>query len=551
VIQAVPSVSEFEMQHGRERERDRYNAQNIAAAWKRGEPVLGEHAGLCDWFIPIVAGGRVRSLLITGPFDRARPSSDDLLERWRWLTGRQGHPADPEFAYFLSVSLSTLVLGADEFAKFQRLLVLLAALMSGEGSAEELLGEAEALRDQIEKKTRIVERTWDAARGMVDERTARRWASQHNAAELAWLGVTRFPSQVLVGLAVGKHAEADPVGNLLRFNAFQRACVELSRKVSSTLSGPIGDHGVMFLFAAAGSSQRRGQGVLDLADKARALARRFDLTLYIGVSSSERPTGLDQQYREALAAAESALSQGRKLAQGQPRGQRSSFTLMDLTRQLSSLIEESPAALGARFDQYLEALGQHCGYRLEPLRAYLEGCFARIADTLRERGLLDDKSLLHAFKSLEQAAQQARTAGELFAAYRAAVADASASVLTPVPARHDRSLRRAVDYIHQHYGEVLSLPIVSRVAGFAPNYFSRLFKQREGMTFERYVRQLRLERAKQLLSTTHLPMARVAELSGLGTRVNLARVFKLALGETPLEYRSHSGPMDKPFTVNV
>ena len=40
---------------------------------------------------------------------------------------------------------------------------------------------------------------------------------------------------------------------------------------------------------------------------------------------------------------------------------------------------------------------------------------------------------------------------------------------------------------------------VARVAGFSPNYFGQLFKRREQMTFEHYVRQLRIERAKQLV----------------------------------------------------
>ena len=90
---------------------------------------------------------------------------------------------------------------------------------------------------------------------------------------------------------------------------------------------------------------------------------------------------------------------------------------------------------------------------------------------------------------------------------------------TPQPAAgggvHPQALPRA-----------LALGAVSRVAGFAPNYFSALFKQREGMTFERYIRQLRIERAKQLLASTDLDMQRIAQLSGFGTRQYLARMLR-------------------------
>ncbi len=119
----------------------------------------------------------------------------------------------------------------------------------------------------------------------------------------------------------------------------------------------------------------------------------------------------------------------------------------------------------------------------------------------------------------------------------------SDAVRRPVPARQSRSLQRAVMHIHKHYRESLGLAAVSRVAGFAPNYFSALFKQREGMTFERYVRQLRIERAKQLLASTDLDMQRIAQLSGLGTRQYLARMFRRVLGMTPLEYRLRAESM--------
>ena len=84
-------------------------------------------------------------------------------------------------------------------------------------------------------------------------------------------------------------------------------------------------------------------------------------------------------------------------------------------------------------------------------------------------------------------------------------------------ARRDRSLRGALEYIHQHYGERLELPKVARVAGFTPKYFSQLFHERRN-DFRGYLAKLRFERAKQLLSGTDLTVTRVAELSGYASR---------------------------------
>jgi len=218
--------------------------------------------------------------------------------------------------------------------------------------------------------------------------------------------------------------------------------------------------------------------------------------------------------------------------------------LGDLRRQLGELAQERADLLPASFDRYLEAVAVRCGYRLEPARAHLEAGFERMAEALLSGGAIDEKSFLDMSEGLERATQEARTVDGLFAAYRKVVAGMSDAVRRPVPARQHRSLQRAVEYIHKHYREPLALGAVSRVAGFAPNYFSALFKQREGMTFERYIRQLRIERAKQLLASTDLDMQRIAQLSGFGTRQYLARMLRRGLGMTPLEYRART--LSKP-----
>jgi two-component system response regulator YesN len=94
--------------------------------------------------------------------------------------------------------------------------------------------------------------------------------------------------------------------------------------------------------------------------------------------------------------------------------------------------------------------------------------------------------------------------------------------------------------MQRHYAEPLRRTAVARLAGFAPDYFARLFKKREGMTFEAYLRTLRVERAKELLANTDLALKRVAQLAGLGTRYHFSRAFKRATGVTPLQWRQRS-----------
>ncbi|HEV8246936.1 MAG TPA: helix-turn-helix domain-containing protein, partial [Polyangiaceae bacterium] len=60
----------------------------------------------------------------------------------------------------------------------------------------------------------------------------------------------------------------------------------------------------------------------------------------------------------------------------------------------------------------------------------------------------------------------------------------------------------------------------------------------EKTTFESYVLQLRLERAKQMLTGTSLNVEGISGLCGFRNRVHFHRVIKRALGVTPIEYRA-------------
>ena len=109
----------------------------------------------------------------------------------------------------MSISVSTLVLDEAEVASFGRLLVCLAGVMAGDDRADELLREAAPLRARLEL-SRLVNRIWDAARTMVNQRTSRVWSSRHRADEASRLGLLRPADNALVGLLVVKQPKLDP-----------------------------------------------------------------------------------------------------------------------------------------------------------------------------------------------------------------------------------------------------------------------------------------------------------------------------------------------------
>jgi AraC-like DNA-binding protein len=526
----------FELEHAVESERVRYNLKCLAEARATGRTVVATHSGFTDLFVPVVTRGRAEAVLVTGPFALARPTASEILERWRRLTGRQGEALDPEFSHFIAGTLQALVLDGQKSAQFKLALELVARLLSGSGDAEGLIREIETLKGKLQE-ARLADRTWTIAQALTDARTSRSWGSPQRAPRLWAVGAKRIPEHVMVGLMVDLK-RSDPVDERVRRDAFQRACVELARKAGN-LSGRIGEHGFTLLAPGRGSDARSQNYLRALGDEAANLAvRRFELRVHLGLGVRG---SLTEQYRTALAGAELALSKGSRVEsvplhplRGSPLGQ--------LSRELGRQASEGAGTLSASFERFLEGVGLRSGQRLDVARAYLELGVERIFDVVRETAALDPKSLATLQTELERSAAESGNMNELSASYRRAVADMSEALGRPRRARRDHGLRRALEYMQQHCGERLGLARVARVAGFAPNYFSELFRKQQGVTFERFLTQLRVARARQLLSSTalsetDLSLERIAQLSGFATRQYLGRVFKQETGETPAEFR--------------
>jgi AraC-like DNA-binding protein len=530
----------FEIAHGRETQRWKYNELLFRAVRDDKRAHLGSHAGLSDWFVPIVSKGQVAATIVVGPFSTRPPTAADLQDRWRWLTGAQGHPADPEFRAYLEAALGTLRLDSDETAALQRLLLCLAELMAGEGMADRLLNEVHRLGARL-ARAREPDRMWDLTRSMLDERSLRTHYSAARAWDLAQIGLERSPDQALVGLILDAE-HGHPVGRAVSRYEFQRACTELAREEGETIAGQVGDNGVVFLLGVKGAARKKEAKLVAVAQRAARLARRrFGMTLHLGASTAPATT-LDRSFQAALAAAETALSQRARLvldhvatpAPGQP--------LRALREEVARAAIERPDRLPGTFDRYVEATALRAVHRIDGARAELEICFQRVADALLRTGALDQKGFHAMCERLDRSTHDTRVMGDLFDAYRGAVQDLAKAAQTPVLARQDRGLRGAIDFIHQHYGEALPLDVVARVSGYSRDHFSQIFKRQQGVTFERYVFRLRLDRARELLTGTDLSITRIAELAGFGSTQYLCRVFRRSMGATPVQYRRRLRP---------
>jgi len=113
--------------------------------------------------------------------------------------------------------------------------------------------------------------------------------------------------------------------------------------------------------------------------------------------------------------------------------------------------------------------------------------------------------------------------------------------LSGPPRLTDDQLRAAIDYIHDHIGESLELRSISQAAGLSEFHFARLFKAATGATPFQFVTRIRIERAKELLRKTRLPIFEIAERFGYLKPSHFSARFRAVSGCGPDAYRKSTG----------
>lgn len=98
-------------------------------------------------------------------------------------------------------------------------------------------------------------------------------------------------------------------------------------------------------------------------------------------------------------------------------------------------------------------------------------------------------------------------------------------------------LRRVIDFMNQHLGEVFSLAELADAAQLSEYHFSRLFKQATGLSPSQYFISLRMGRARQLLLHTDRSIIDIGMEVGYSSPSHFSQVFRQKVGLTPSAYR--------------
>ena len=99
------------------------------------------------------------------------------------------------------------------------------------------------------------------------------------------------------------------------------------------------------------------------------------------------------------------------------------------------------------------------------------------------------------------------------------------------------AIEQVTQYINNHYGDELSRDTLADMVYLNPDYLSRKFKEEKGVSISSYIIEKRVEKAKERLCTTSMPINAVAMEVGYDNFAYFAKVFRTKTGLSPNEYR--------------
>ena len=107
------------------------------------------------------------------------------------------------------------------------------------------------------------------------------------------------------------------------------------------------------------------------------------------------------------------------------------------------------------------------------------------------------------------------------------------------PSKHNSQviMPRITDYIDAHCFEPITLAKIAKLYNFNQSYLGRVFKKKNGISFNDYVKEKRMSQIVFLLTTSSIPVDEIIRDSGYTNKTFFFKEFKKRYGCTPAEYR--------------
>jgi transcriptional regulator GlxA family with amidase domain len=108
----------------------------------------------------------------------------------------------------------------------------------------------------------------------------------------------------------------------------------------------------------------------------------------------------------------------------------------------------------------------------------------------------------------------------------------------------DWRVQTVIAFMGAHLQDDLSLKKMAQSVNLSPWWLCHLFRKETGVPPERYLKLLRMQRAKELLETTFLSVKEVMTRVGVSDESHFVRDFKRVYSLSPTQYRTRCHSAD-------
>jgi len=104
---------------------------------------------------------------------------------------------------------------------------------------------------------------------------------------------------------------------------------------------------------------------------------------------------------------------------------------------------------------------------------------------------------------------------------------------------------KSIRYIHEHYNENITVSELAALEHYNHSYYSDWFLKETGKSPSAYIQEVRLNKAKELLRNTDLPILHIAIQVGFEHQSSLTRLFQKYEEITPSQFRKKYKDLEK------
>ena len=103
-----------------------------------------------------------------------------------------------------------------------------------------------------------------------------------------------------------------------------------------------------------------------------------------------------------------------------------------------------------------------------------------------------------------------------------------------------KQVAEAIDYIYVHIMDRITVNELAEAIGISPTHLSRIFKQETGISVSEYIRQRKIDMAKNLLRFSNYDFVEIAVMLSYSSQSHFIQHFRSQVGMTPKAYRKQN-----------